>query len=156
MGHTRELRAVVGLVILAALHGCATPRRNQVQMDAGRATRPDIMEKVARILDQQGYEVQERRDTGNVIQYMTSWTTRAPFEDEAMGGAFECRTRVTFEARKGAGDTFAISLKGENTIQRASFLDEWVSLPPTPMFRDHIREVADAIAIEVDVGVRTR
>ena len=94
------------------LAGCAAAGpKNVVQISVGRATRPDIVDKAARILDQQGYEIQEVRDTGNMIQYMTSWVTRAPLADEAARGAAECRTRVTFEARMAAGATYTVTLK---------------------------------------------
>ena len=156
MSRSRRSLAVIGLFALAVQAGCATGRGNMVKVDAGRATRLDILDKVSRILYQQGYEVQERRDTGTVIQFVTAWTTRAPFPDEASRGAFECRTRVTFEARRGAAEIYAISLRAENSVSTTEFGADWSSPPPTQMFREHIRDVADAIALEVDMGVRMR
>jgi hypothetical protein len=146
----------LALAWLLALPACAsTGRSNALQTDVGRATRPDIEDKVPRILDQQGYEVQERRDTGNVIQYMTSWVTRMPFEDEGNRGATECRTRLTIEAREQGNGFYAVTLKAENTMQRA--LDgQWVNLAPTTMFRRHLRDLTEALALEINMGVRTR
>jgi hypothetical protein len=142
--------------LLLALSACATAgSRNLFQLDVGRGTRPDILEKVPRILDQQGYEVQERRDTGNVIQYMSTWVTRVPFADEAGRGAEEARTRVTFEARQQGGGFYVLTLKSESTMLR-TFDGQWVNLAPSPMFREHMREVSDALALEIDMGVRTR
>jgi hypothetical protein len=149
-------RSLVGVGLLLVSTACATAPRNLVQMDVGRATRPDIVDKAPRILDQQGYEIQERRDTGNMIQYMTTWVTRAPFADEASRGALECRTRLTFEARRGAGDTYAVTLKAESTALRQGFEDTWAELAPSPMFREHLRSVSEALALEMNMGVRTR
>jgi hypothetical protein len=149
-------RSFVSVIVLLALAGCASAPRNVVQIPVGRATRPDILDKAPRILDQRGYQVQEQRDTGNMIRYMTSWVTRAPFSDEASRGAVECRTRLTFEARKGAGETYAVTLKAESTMLRQGFEEAWVDLPATPMFREHMRSVSDALALEIDMGVRTR
>ena len=148
------MRLVLALTL--ALTACAsTGRSNVLQTDVGRATRPDILDKVPRILDQQGYEVQERRDTGNVIQYMTTWVTRAPFEDEENRGATECRTRLTLEAREQGNGFYAVTLKAENTMQR-SLDGQWVNLAPTTMFRRHLRDVTEALALEINMGVRTR
>ena len=149
-------RSVVSACLVLVLAGCATAQGNVVQMAVGRATRPDIIDKAPRILDQQGYEVQERRDTGNMIQYMTTWVTRAPFQDEASRGALECRTRMTFEARQGAGDTYAVTLKAESMMLRQGFDGAWVDIVPSPMFREHMRSVSEALALEMDMGVRTR
>ncbi|MSR36192.1 MAG: hypothetical protein EXR95_06040 [Gemmatimonadetes bacterium] len=149
-------RSIVLAALVAAAEGCASGPRNVMRLDVGRASRPDVVDKVPRILDQQGYEVQERQDTGNVIRYMTSWVTRAPFEDEAARGAQECRTRLTVEARLAAGGTFGVSLSAESTMQRGSFDGAWVNLPPTPMFREHMSAVSEALALEIDMGVRTR
>jgi SOS-response transcriptional repressor LexA len=143
-------------LVAVLLHGCASGNSNLVRLDVGRATRPDIIDKAPRILDRQGYEIVERRDTGNAIEYMTSWITRAPFEDEERRGAAECRTRLTFEARKGAGDTYAVRLSAENMMLRTGFDGSWVAMSPTPMFRRHLEEVSDALALEIDMGVRTR
>src|SRR5439155_7083249 len=105
--------------------------RDLVQVPVGRATRPDILDKVPRILDQQGYQVAESQDTGNVIRYVTSWVTRAPFRDEADRGASECRTRMTFEARQQGGGTFATTLRVENMMHRSTLDEAWVSAAPT-------------------------
>ena len=152
----RALRSLVPLIALALLDGCAGGRNALVRVDVGRATRPDIMDKAPRILDQQGYEIVERRDTGNAIQYMTSWITREPFTDEAQRGASECRTRLTFEARQSAGETFAVRISAENQMLRSGFDGAWVAMAPTPMFRQHIDDVREALALEIDMGVRTR
>lgn len=155
MRRTRKSRSLA-LVLTLATTACAAGAPNSMQLAVGRATRPDIIDKVPRILDQQGYQVQESRDTGNVIQFMTSWVTRAPFEDEINRGAAEARTRVTFEARQTGGEFYSISLKAENQMLREGFSGQWVSLEPTPMFREHLRNVSEAVALEVDMGVRTR
>jgi hypothetical protein len=149
-------RSLTTLALLATLAGCASGPRNVLRMAVGRASRPDVLDKAPRILDQQGYEIQERRDTGQMIQYMTSWVTRAPFDDEAGRGAVECRTRLTLEARLGAGDTYALTLRAENMMQRQSMDGAWVDMVPTPMFREHMQTVSEALALELDMGVRTR
>lgn len=154
----KRLAGPAALLLALAAAGCASGGANGsvAQLAVGRATRPDVLDKVPRILDQQGYQVQERRDTGNLIQYMTSWVTREPFDDEASRGATECRTRLTFEGRQQAGDTYAVALRAESMMRRQTMDEEWVTLAPTPMFRAHLREVADALALEIDMGVRTR
>jgi hypothetical protein len=153
--HADSIRGLVGVVLILALTGCASSPRNLV-LSVGRGTRPDIVDKAPRILDQRGYEVQEVRDTGTMIQYMTTWVTRAPFDDEASRGATECRTRLTFEARRAAGDTYTMTLRAESTMQRMGFEGAWVDLAPSPMFREHVRSVSEALALEMDMGVRTR
>ena len=149
-----------GLVLAAALAaaGCAGGRANlgATRVAVGRASRPDVLDKVPRILDQQGYEVQERRDMGTLIQYTTSWVTRDCFQDEIDRGAVECRTRLTFEGRQEAAQTYNVSLRGESMMQRRTMSQEWVALAPTDLFRAHLREIADALALEIDMGVRTR
>lgn len=154
MSRTPVFRSLALLVLAAT--ACATGGPSVAQQAVGRATRPDIVDKVPRILDQQGYQVQESRDTGNAIQYMTSWVTRAPFDDEVSRGAAECRTRVTFEARKIGGETYSVSLRAESMMRRQGLDGGWVSLEATPMFREHLREVGEALALEIDMGVRTR
>ena len=152
----RYARHTITAVTLVLVGACATPQANVVQVSVGRGTRPDIVLKLTDILNRQGYTVQERLEAGGVIQYRTSWETRAPFEDEKGRGAVECRTRLTFEARRGGGETYTLTLRAENTAERAGSEGEWGALPATPMFRDHIRDVAEGIALELDVGVRTR
>jgi hypothetical protein len=153
---TRAPYVPFALALLLALGACASSgRSNVLQTDVGRATRPDILDKVPRIMDQQGYEVQERRDTGNVIQYMTSWITRTPFDDEQNRGATEVRTRLTLEAREQGNGFYAVTLKGENTMLRA-FDGQWVNMAPTTMFRRHLNELTEALSLEIDMGVRTR
>ena len=151
---SRALATPVLSVLFAAC--AAAGPKNVVQLSVGRASRPDILDKAPRILDQQGYEVQEVRDTGNMIQYMTTWVTRAPLRDEAARGAAECRTRLTFEARMAAGETYTVTLKAESTMLREGFDGAWVDLPPSPMFREHMRTVSEALALEMNMGVRTR
>jgi hypothetical protein len=122
----------------------------------GRASRFDVLEKVEVVLNRQGYAIQDRRDDGSLIMLSTSWTTRAPFEDEAARGATECRTRVLVEARRQGNDLFAVVLRAENSSTTEAEPGVWKALPPTPMFRAHVRELSAALALEVDSGVRTR
>jgi hypothetical protein len=149
-------RSLTLLALAAVLEACASAPRNVIQMDVGRASRPDVLDKVPRILDQHGYEVQERHDTGTRIQYVTSWITRAPLDDEMVRGADECRTRLTLEARQGAGEVFSLTIKAESMMRGETLEGGWVNLEPTPMFREHVRSLSEALALEVDMGVRTR
>ena len=155
MKRTLAARTLAAVLLLSTA-ACATGQPFATNLAVGRATRPDIIDKVPRILDQHGYQVAEVRDTGNVIQYMTSWITRDPFEDEVSRGASEARTRLTFEARQQGGEFYNVTIKAESMMQRAGFEGGWVNLEATPMFRQHLRDVADAVALEVDMGVRTR
>ena len=41
-------------------------------------------------------------------------------------------------------------------MHRESFDGQCVALPPTPMFREHLQAISEALALEVDMGVRTR
>jgi hypothetical protein len=129
---------------------------NLIQLDVGRASRFDVLDKVEAILNREGYTVQERRDTGSLIQLGTSWTTREPFEDEAARGATECRTRILVEARRQGNDTYAVVVRAENSTLTEADAGVWKALPPTPMFRGHVRELSNALALEIDAGVRTR
>lgn len=144
-----------GVAALLVMAGCAAGARNVATISVGRATRTDIMEEAPSILYRQGYEMQDRRDTGSMIRYTSSWVTREPFADEASRGAVECRTRLTFEARQAGGNTYTVSLRAENMMQRG-FDGTWVELAPTPTFREHLRSVSEALALELDMGVRTR
>ena len=49
-----------------------------------------------------------------------------------------------------------MSLRAESTALRTGGDGEWASLPPTEMFRGHVRDLADAIALDIDAGVRRR
>jgi len=141
--------------LLLSLGACAL-QSNLIQMDVGRASRFDVLDKVERILNLQGYTVQERRDTGSLIQLATSWTTRPPFDDEVEKGATEARTRVIVEARQQGNDLFAVVLRAENSVLTEGIDGTWKALPPTEMFRGHVRELSNALALEIDSGVRTR
>ena len=127
-----------------------------IQMEVGRASRFDVLDKVESILNREGYTIQERRDTGSLIQLATSWTNRAPFEDEVQRGATEARTRVIVEARRQGNDIFAVVLRAENSVLTEGMDGTWQALPPTDMFRSHVRELSNALALEIDSGVRTR
>ena len=148
----RRWLALGSLPVVAA---CAL-QSNLIQLDVGRASRFDVLNKVETILNREGYTVQERRDTGSMIQLGTSWTTREPFEDEAARGATECRTRVVVEARRQGNDTYAVVVRAENSTLTDADDGVWKALPPTPMFRGHVRELSQALALEIDAGVRTR
>jgi hypothetical protein len=148
-----RLWLIVALLPLAS--ACAL-QSNLIQLDVGRASRFDVLNKVEAILNRLGYTVQERRDTGSLIQLGTSWTTREPFEDETARGAIECRTRVVVEARRQGSDLFAVVVRAENSTITESDDGVWKALPPTTMFHGHVREVANALALEIDAGVRTR
>ena len=39
---------------------------------------------------------------------------------------------------------------------RQGFDGAWVDMVPSPMFREHMRSVSDALALEMNMGVRTR
>jgi hypothetical protein len=145
-----------GLALLLPLaSGCAL-QSNLIQMEVGRASRFDVLNRVEALLTREGYVVQERRDSGSLIQLATSWTTRQPFEDEADRGATEARTRITVEARRQGNDIFAVVLRAENSVLTDTDAGVWKALPPTDMFRGHIRELSSALALEIDAGVRTR
>jgi hypothetical protein len=144
-------RLALGSLLLVS--ACAL-QSNLIQLDVGRASRFDVLNKVEAILNRGGYTVQERRDTGSLIQLGTSWTTRQPFEDEAARGATESRTRVLVEARRQGNDTYAVVVRAENSTLAEDGV--WKALPPTPMFREHVRELSSALALEIDSGVRTR
>jgi hypothetical protein len=148
-----QRRLVLGL--LALLSACAV-QSNLIQVDVGRASRYDVLNKIETILTREGYTVQERRDSGSLIQLGTSWTTRQPFEDEAARGVTEARTRVSIEARRQGNETFSVVLRAENSVLTDSGDGVWKALPPTTMFREHVRELSTALALEVDSGVRTR
>lgn len=153
MAASRGAGARVSLALLALLAGCAL-QSNLTQLEVGRASRYDVLNKVEGVLNREGYTVQERRDTGALIQLASSWTTRAPFEDEAGRGVTECRTRIVVEGRRQGNDLFAVVVRAENSAQDEAGV--WKALPPTPMFRAHVRELSNALALEIDAGVRTR
>jgi hypothetical protein len=148
----RRRLALGSLPLVAA---CAL-QSNLIQQDVGRASRFDVLNKVEAILNREGYTVQERRDTGSLIQLGTSWTTREPFGDEAARGATECRTRIVVEARRQGNDTYAVVVRAENSTLTDAEDGVWKALPPTTMFRGHVRELSNALALEIDAGVRTR
>jgi hypothetical protein len=140
---------ILAAVLLAS--GCAAAG-NLVRYDVGRATRFDILDKVERTLTREGYTVQERRDTGSTIQLATSWTTRAPFDDEP--DAIDCRTKLTVDARSEGHDMYSVVLRAENLALDQS--GEWKPTPASAMLQAHVKELANQLALEVDSGVRTR
>jgi hypothetical protein len=153
MAAARGTGARVSLTLFALLAGCAL-QSSLIQLDVGRASRFDVLNKVEAVLGREGYTVQERNDTGALIQMVSSWTTRAPFEDEADRGVTECRTRILVEGRQQGNDLFAVVVRAENSAQDETGV--WKALPPTPMFRAHVRDLSNALALEIDAGVRTR
>jgi hypothetical protein len=154
MTPARTARLLGPLALLFLSAACAL-QSNLIQLDVGRATRFDVLNRIETILNREGYTVQARRDTGALIQLETSWTTRAPFEDEADQGITEGRTRLVVEGRRQGNDIYAVVLRAENSVL-AGESGEWKPLSPTPMFREHVREVSNALALEIDAGVRTR
>lgn len=151
-------RRVGALALAAALAGCASAslQRDLVRVDVGRGTRPDIERAVPEMLNRHGYRMQDRRDTGNLLYYETAWLNRAPLEDEADRCPEECRTRIVVEARERGSAIYAVSLRVENMALVVAESTQWVALPPSAMFRDHIDELTSAIALEIDAGVRLR
>jgi hypothetical protein len=155
MTSSARFRRRLALTLLPLFSACAV-QSNLIQVDVGRASRFDVLNKVESLLNREGYTVQERRDTGSLIQLATSWTTREPFEDEAARGAIECRTRVMVEARRQGNDIFAVVLRAENSALTDDAAGVWQALPPSEMFRGHVRELSNELALEIDAGVRTR
>ena len=144
----------LALALLLAAAGCAL-QRNVVQQSVGRATRFDVLNKVEGILNREGYTVQERRDTGALILLATSWQTRQPLDDEARQGITECRTRLLIEGRPQGNDMFSVVLRAETTGTVGGD-GVWKPLPATDEFRARVRELAGALALEIDAGMRTR
>lgn len=151
---TGALRGLT-LAALSLAAGCAL-QSSAIQLAVGRATGFDVLSRAEGVLSRQGYTVQERRNSGSLIQLATSWTTRSPFDDEAAQGATECRTRLLIEARRQGSDLYAVVLRAENTALTDAAGGVWKALPPTLSFRGHIQDISNALALEIDAGVRTR
>jgi len=148
---------VIGLAVALLLSGCgASLGRGVLRNDLGRGTRRDITMFVREILYRYGYAIQEVRETSNTIYYETAWARREPFDDEAARGAEECRSRIIVEARKGGAEMYSVRLRAENTALVFQYPGEWRPMPATEMFREHVREISNAIRMEIDAGVRVR
>lgn len=151
------VRSVFTLGMTLLLSGCgASLSRGVLSNDLGRGTRRDIATFVREILYRHGYVIQQVRETSNTIYYETAWMRREPFEDEAARGAEESRSRIIVEARKGGAETFSVRLRAENTALVFQYPGEWRPMAATEMFRDHVREISNAIRMEIDAGVRVR
>jgi hypothetical protein len=115
---------------------------------------------IPELLIRAGYTMQVRRDTGTLLYYETAWHVRKPFDDEADQCTTECRSRIIVEARRQGGEIFSVSLRAENSSLVSSSPENpsgsavWTPLLPSPQFRDHVNELASAIGMRIDAGVR--
>ncbi|NNF29431.1 MAG: hypothetical protein HKN73_19545 [Gemmatimonadetes bacterium] len=127
----------------------------------GHATGRDILDAVPKILGSHGYTIYNSRRTDDSIYFETNWRNRAPFEDEADGGAEAARTRIIIRARRSSATLFTVRLEAQNQIMGVSHVTDpagtsWSTMPATDAYKAYIGELSSEISLRVDAGSRRR
>jgi hypothetical protein len=156
----RRLPASGLLIVVLTTCAPASLQRGVLRHEVGRGSRGDIELTVPELLIRAGYAIQQRRDTGSLLYYETTWHSREPFEDEIDQCALGCRSRIIVEARRQGGNLYSVTLRAENAfLDRSldpdpSMASVWVPFPPGERFREHVSELSAGIGMRIDAGVR--
>jgi hypothetical protein len=152
------------LVISAAavlVVGCAvgSGAMGAYREQLGLATPGDLARETRLVLERFQYEM-EREDSSLTYQvFRTRWKGRTPFQDELDSGVVESMTRlvVTGRARGGGGS-------GSSNVQVVEFVaenrvlfepdGEWDLGLATPLFREHVEEIATELKMRLTQGLR--
>lgn len=133
--------------------------------DLGRASRIQIEETVARILNRYAYEIERIEDQTSTYYLLTRWKWREPLDDEAAMGYNEASTRITIEARaitSARGDpsgavqtpaTWRVRLRAENRLRRP-LVSDWEQPELTEMFNEYMGQIAEDIKTEFQARFR--
>ena len=155
------MRARVVFLLLSTavvLTACsrALARLGTVDRTIGRASSYDIMREVPAVLQLYGYAIYQNRPTGSTLYIETGWQERAPFDDEADGGAEYARTRFIARGRKAGPTVYTLTISAENQVRAlADTLDTgWSAMPPTDMYMAYVREITGEIELKVSAGLR--
>jgi len=157
--------SLVGLLSLGAvmlLPGCAGSgalRQGSVGHRVGHATGRDIVDEVPKILGGHGYAIYNTRRTDDTIYFETNWRNRAPFDDEAEGGAEQARTRIIVRARRSSESFFTVRLEAQNEVMGVitggdPTGTDWSTMPATDAYRTYVRDLTNEITLAVDAGRR--
>ncbi|MBI3983342.1 MAG: aminopeptidase [Gemmatimonadetes bacterium] len=154
-----QVRAILLLLSTAVvLPACSRSLAHPGTIDhrIGRASFYDIMREVPAVLRLYGYAIYENRQTGSTLHIETGWQERAPFDDEADGGAEAARTRFIARGRKAGPTLYSLTISAENQVRAlADTLDTgWSAMPPTDMYMAYVREITTEIDMKVDAGLR--
>jgi hypothetical protein len=167
MRHTAHLLASILLGVLAA--ACASSSVPELaatyDADVGRASRLQIDESVARILNRYAYEIERIDEQTSSYYLLTLWKWRDPLGDEVAMGYNEASTRITIEARaitSARGDptgavqspaVWRVRLRAENRLRRP-LSGEWEQPELTQMFRKYMDQIAQDIKTEFESRFR--
>jgi hypothetical protein len=161
MRHTALPLASILLGLLAA--ACASSNVAELattyDADLGRASRLQIEETVARILNRYAYEIERIEDQTSSYYLLTRWKWREPLDDEVAKGYSEASTRITIEARaitsaRGAPSgavqtpaTWRVRLRAENRLRRP-LATAWEEPELTEMFNEYMGGIAEDLKTE--------
>lgn len=135
--------------------GGASLRGTEVR-DLGRGTQRDITLAVQEEIAKHGYLLTTFNETTSRLYWETSWLVREPFEDEVDRGVERVRTRMIVYAQRGASGFFLVTLRTENYATGVTPEGDWAPIESTEMFLDHVRDLATAIQLRIDAGMRIR
>lgn len=149
-----------------ALVGCSGSLADLGRVDhtVGHATLHDIVSEVPEVLRRHGYAIYHNRETSSTLYIETGWRERAPFDDEAAGGAHYARTRFILRARKAGAAFYTLRLTSQNEVRGEPDAsgdlaglppESWTTMEATSMYEEYVLAISEEIQLEVDAGVRT-
>ena len=135
--------------------GSATTLREQL----GSATPGDLSRKTRLVFERFQFEI-ERQDSSTTYQvYESRWKGRYPLQDEVDSGVTEAMTRLIVRARArggggiGSTDVRVVEFVAENMV-RVGEEPDWRRDLFTPLFREYVGGIAEALRTEFLQGIR--
>jgi len=149
--------------VVSCFIGCSsssgTDSSRRYSSTIGTATARDFRAIIQQVVIRKyRYQIENARETGDIISYETKWEERAPFRDEEEKGIRLARTRLIVEARtrtRGgleASGLYSVRFIGENQYQ---FIDSdvWVTESLTDSGLTYLREISRELEREFRSGL---
>jgi hypothetical protein len=126
----------------------------------GTAFRTEIVDWVPRVLELQGYQINQSRIEHNDIRYITNWQNRPIYTDEIANGVLAARIRITVEGRiRGHAsfgymdeERYSLSLLVENSFKMDES-DEWVAFQIGAPLQQYIKELEDELKRVLEIRI---
>lgn len=158
----KVLSRLMAAAVLMVAAACASTGSGvqRLNWDLGLATTSDAQSIPNQILTRHLYRI-ERASGPPAIMIQTYWRDRTLFDDERAAGFSEARTRFIVEARprmrnpEGGSELLTVSMRAEN-MGRLATGGEWMTMAPTPEFREYSGTIAADIKAELENRTRIR
>jgi len=151
------------LFVIPSYIGCSsstgTDSARRYSSTIGTATGRDFRATIQQVVIRKyRYEIENARETGDIISYETKWEERSPFRDEEEKGIRLARTRLIVEARtrtRGgleASGLYSVRYIGETEYQYIDS-DTWVIEPLTDSGINYLRDISRELEREFRSGL---